>query len=77
MNKDRQNLYDYFDRKYLGGLVMNNTIIEFLNLKEDEIEIINCTPLNNEHVVDLSLKRKLYLSIEKWSTTSVEKWSIF
>lgn len=38
-----------------GGLVMNNTIIEFLNLKEDCIESISCESLKDELIVFLSL----------------------
>ena len=37
---------------------MNNTIIEFLNLKAAEIESVDCTSLKQELIVELSLKRK-------------------
>lgn len=40
-----------------GGLVMNNTIIDFLNLKDEEIEFINCSSFQHELIVGLSLKR--------------------
>ena len=37
---------------------MNNIIIEFLNLKDDEIDTIHCHSLKEELIVELSLKRK-------------------
>lgn len=39
---------------------MTNTIIQFLNLKEEEIETINCNATPNELFVDLSLKKKAH-----------------
>lgn len=38
---------------------MNNTIIEFLNLKADEIEAITCHSLKKELIVELALEMKL------------------
>ncbi len=37
---------------------MNKSIIEFLNLKEEEIETLECNSLKNELLIHLSLKRK-------------------
>lgn len=42
----------------IGGLVINNAIIEFLNLKDEDIESLNCSSLKNELFVELSLVRK-------------------
>lgn len=41
-----------------GGFAMNNAIIEFLNLKESDIESISCTSLKDELIVNLSLLKK-------------------
>ena len=39
---------------------MNNTIIEFLNLKAEEIESVDCTSLRDELIVELTLKKNLF-----------------
>ena len=40
---------------------MDNTIIEFLNLKAEEIESVHCSSLKHELVVEISLLRKPYV----------------
>lgn len=53
-----------------GGSVMNNSIIEFLNLKDEEIEDIKINSLINALVVEISLKRKEHQCPSCGCTTS-------
>lgn len=52
------------------GLVMNNAIKEFMNLKQEDIESLSCCCLNNELVVELSLIRKPAVCLVCNSVTS-------
>ena len=42
----------------IGGLAMNNAIIELLNIKEEDIESLSCHRLGEDLCIKLSLKRK-------------------